>query len=58
MAVEPAKTAEFPRPAARPAYSVLDVGRFEAVAGRPVEPWEWGLAQYLTDLKLRREFHA
>jgi len=57
-AVEPAKTVEFPRPAARPAYSVLDVGRFEAAAGRPVEPWEWGLAQYLTDLKRERESHA
>jgi dTDP-4-dehydrorhamnose reductase len=56
-AVEPAKTADFPRPAARPAYSVLDVGRFEAAAGRPVEPWEWGLAQYLTDLKRERESH-
>jgi dTDP-4-dehydrorhamnose reductase len=57
-AVEPAKTAEFPRPAARPAYSVLDVGRFEAAAGRPVEPWEWGLADYLRDLRRERESHA
>ncbi len=57
-AVEPAKTADFPRPAARPAYSVLDVGRFETAAGRPVEPWEWGLADYLRDLRPERETHS
>jgi dTDP-4-dehydrorhamnose reductase len=47
LAVEPVTTAEFPRPARRPAYSVLDTSRFEAVAGRVVEPWRWGLAEYL-----------
>jgi len=46
--VSPVTTAEFPRPAPRPAYSVLDVSRFEAVTGRRVEPWERGLADYLT----------
>jgi len=46
--VLPVTTAEFPRPAPRPAWSVLDVSRFEAVAGRRVEPWERGLAEYLT----------
>jgi len=40
-------TAEFPRPAPRPAYSVLDVARFEAAIGRRVEPWEAGLCAYL-----------
>jgi len=47
-AVVPVTTAEFPRPAVRPAFSVLDVGRFEAAVGRRVEPWEMGLSQYLT----------
>lgn len=51
--VVPVTTAEFPRPAPRPAYSVLDVERFEATVGRKVEPWVWGLAAYLQ--KIRRE---
>lgn len=45
--VIPVTTAEFTRPAARPAYSVLDVSRFETTVDRRVEPWEWGLAAYL-----------
>lgn len=51
--VEPVTTNEFPRPAPRPAYSVLDVSRCEELLGRRVEPWGWGLAEYLT--RLRRE---
>lgn len=46
-AVIPVKTTEFPRPARRPAYSVLDVSRFENIAGRTVESWTSGLASYL-----------
>ena len=53
-AVEPITTAEFPRPAPRPAYSVLDVTRFEAIAGRRVEPWQDGLAEMLAGLKQGR----
>lgn len=45
--VVPIKTAEFPRPARRPAWSVLAVDRFEEIAGRTVEPWEQGLAEFL-----------
>jgi len=52
--VLPVTTAEFPRPAPRPAYSVLDVGRCETVLCREVEPWGWGLAEYLTSLRSRR----
>ncbi|HEV3458520.1 MAG TPA: dTDP-4-dehydrorhamnose reductase [Thermoanaerobaculia bacterium] len=48
--VAPVTTAEMPRPAPRPAYSVLAVERCEALLGRPVESWEWGLAQYLPQL--------
>ncbi len=48
-------TAEFPRPAPRPAYSVLDVTRFEECVGRPVEPWEWGLVETLRTLRASRD---
>ena len=37
--VEPCKSEEYPRPAARPAYSVLDTSATEAVVG-PLTPWE------------------
>jgi hypothetical protein len=43
--VNPCGTAEFPRPAPRPAFSVLRSER----AGVPVLPdWREGLAQYMT----------
>ena len=45
--VLPVPTSEFPRPAPRPAYSVLATTRFEAAVGRRVEPWACGLADYL-----------
>jgi len=52
--VVPITTAEFPRPAPRPAYSVLDVARFEEIAGHPVEPWESGLVEMLSELRKGR----
>jgi dTDP-4-dehydrorhamnose reductase len=52
--VLPVTTAEFPRPAPRPAYSVLDVQRFEAAVGRRAEPWSWGLAEYLSRIRQGR----
>lgn len=52
--VVPIATSEFPRPAPRPAWSVLDVTRFEEAAGRYVEPWGWGLAEYLAQMRKGR----
>ncbi len=44
----PVPTSEFPRPAPRPAYSVLDTQHFENVVGRRVEPWVSGLTAFLS----------
>lgn len=49
--VAPVTTEAFPRPAARPGYSVLDVRRFEETVGREVEDWQWGLAEYLSTFR-------
>ncbi len=40
-------TAEFPRPAQRPAYSVLETGRLSGILGGALPPWQEGLARYL-----------
>lgn len=53
--VLPVTTEEFPRPARRPAYSVLAVERFEEKVGRRVEPWGLGLVEYLADLRRGRD---
>jgi dTDP-4-dehydrorhamnose reductase len=48
--VEPCATAQFPRPAPRPAYSVLDLSRTEALIG-PRPPWQQQLASVLPNLE-------
>jgi len=44
--VEPTTTAEFPRPAQRPAYSVLSTERNQRVTGCEPESWRDGLREY------------
>jgi len=49
-AIRPCNTAEFPRPAPRPAYSVLDLGKTEALLG-PMPDWHVNLAEVLARLE-------
>lgn len=45
--VVPVATAEFPRPATRPPYSVLSTERYERLTGVRPESWREGLHEYL-----------
>jgi dTDP-4-dehydrorhamnose reductase len=45
--VKPVESDEFPRPAKRPAYSVLSTARYEALTGATPESWRDGLREYL-----------
>jgi len=47
VTVEPCTTEEFPRPAPRPAYSVLDSSKLEALRGEPLAPWQDALKTFL-----------
>ncbi|MCB9377443.1 MAG: dTDP-4-dehydrorhamnose reductase [Holophagales bacterium] len=47
--VVPVASSEFPRPAPRPAYSVLSVERFETLVGRSVEDWRAGLELHIRE---------
>ena len=48
--VEPCSTAEFPRPAKRPAYSVLDLEPTERIVG-PMPSWQENLASVMARLE-------
>jgi len=45
--VEPVASDQFPRPAKRPAYSVLSTERYEHLTGVKPESWRDGLREYL-----------
>ena len=45
--VRPVPTDEFPRPARRPAYSVLSTEHYERITGVQPESWRAGLTDYL-----------
>ena len=46
-AVEPMTSDQLNRPARRPAWSVLDTGRYEQLTGRKPRPWREALKDYL-----------
>ena len=47
VAIKPVASDEFPRPAKRPAYSVLSTERYERITGVRPDSWREGLAEYL-----------
>lgn len=49
--IRPCTTAEFPRPAKRPAYSVLDLSRYEALTNHRPRNWKDAVAEYLATTK-------
>lgn len=48
--VEPCTTDEYPRPAPRPAYSVMDHGAIRAQGLQPFRPWRDALRSYLNQV--------
>jgi dTDP-4-dehydrorhamnose reductase len=48
--VRPTTTDAFPRPAHRPAYSVLDLGSWRAAGLALLPPWEESVRACLTEL--------
>lgn len=47
--IEAIKTTEYPTPAKRPAYSVLDCGRLARIHGVSLRPWKTGLTEMLEE---------
>lgn len=47
MTIHPIATEEMPRPARRPAYSVLSTAAYERLTGAPPDSWREGLREYL-----------
>ena len=50
MTIHPVPATEFPRPAPRPAYSVMDVSHLSALLGREPLDWKVGLKGHLEDI--------
>lgn len=49
VAVSPCSSAEFPRPAKRPSYSVLDTTRYESIVGEAPRGWREAVLEYLAE---------
>ncbi|RME59257.1 MAG: dTDP-4-dehydrorhamnose reductase [Candidatus Dadabacteria bacterium] len=53
--VKPITTAEFPRPAKRPPYSVLNCDKLEAILNEKRPHWEQGLLSHLKEINFGKE---
>jgi dTDP-4-dehydrorhamnose reductase len=51
MTLHPIPTSDYPTPAKRPAYSVLDTKTFSASAGDALPTWQTGIAEYVRVVK-------
>jgi dTDP-4-dehydrorhamnose reductase len=49
--VTPCTTQEYPTPARRPAWSVLDTMRYDRLSGAPLPPWEDAVDRFLDELR-------
>lgn len=49
--LSPCTTEDFPRPARRPAFSVLDTSDFESIVKRPLPHWKDALDRFLDELR-------
>ncbi len=54
LEILPVSSEEFPRPAARPAYSVLSTERYERLTGVTPASWREGLREYLHSSDIQR----
>lgn len=52
--IEPCSTAEMRRPAARPAFSVLDCTKFRKLAGAPLRPWFEAVREFVGEAVRQR----
>lgn len=53
--IEPVKTEEFPRPAKRNSFSVLDTSKLALLLGRPPLEWKEGLRAHLKEIDMFEE---
>lgn len=49
--LHPIPTSEYPTPAMRPGYSVLDTGKFSEATGDALPAWQTGIAEYVRAVK-------
>jgi dTDP-4-dehydrorhamnose reductase len=51
MTLHPISSGDYPTPAKRPGYSVLDTNKFSALTGDALPPWQAGIQEYVRATK-------